>query len=81
MTSPADARSALNLRLVLALGGAAMCLVLGLLALAALPAWVGVVLLLLAVVGVVDALVLQRRRAARREAHRKAGHGHDSLFE
>ena len=84
MTSPRDARSALNLRLVLALGGAVMSVVLGVLALVAVPAvpaWLGVALIVLAVVGVVDAGVVQRKRAARQRAHAGADHRHDSLFE
>lgn len=76
------ARSALNLRLVLAAFGAVVCLVLGVLALDAflsvLPA---LVLFALAVVALVDLVVVHRRRAARARAHVGADHRHDSLFE
>ena len=75
------ASSALNLRLVLATGGAVMCLVLGALALAAGFGVLGVALLVLAVVGVVDAVVVQVRRRQRAQAHEGADHRHDSLFE
>jgi uncharacterized membrane protein YqjE len=69
--------SALNLRLVLAAFGMVSCAVL-----AALLVWVGyrpaaVVVGLLAVVALVDLVVIQRRRRARR---RVEGDGH-SLFE
>jgi hypothetical protein len=75
------ARSALNLRLVLAVGGALLCLALGVAVvrsigwLAALPLWV------LAIAGAWDAVVVLRRRRQRAEAHRGADHRHDSLFE
>lgn len=75
------ARSALNLRLLLASGGAVLCLLLGLLALRAFgPAAAGV-LFGLAAVGLVDVVVLLRRRARRAAAHRDSDHRHDSLFE
>ncbi|HWG94170.1 MAG TPA: hypothetical protein VNU66_08110 [Mycobacteriales bacterium] len=78
------ARSALNLRLVLASGGALLCLFLGLLVLGtALPGGTvaAVLLFVLAAAGLVDAVVLLRRRADRAAAHRGADHRHDSLFE
>ncbi len=75
------ARSALNLRLILASGGAVMCLFLGVLALSAFGALPAVVLFLLAAVGAVDAVVLLRRRADRSAAHDSADHRHNSLFE
>jgi Family of unknown function (DUF6343) len=58
------ARSALTLRLVLASFGLVFCVVAGLGWLATdLPAWPGVVLLVLAVVAVVDIMVIVRRKA------------------
>jgi membrane protein implicated in regulation of membrane protease activity len=81
MSTPTDGRSALNLRLLLSLGGAATSLLLGLFSLRVLPAGWGIALLLLAAVGVVDAVVVQRRRSDRAQAHRGADHWHDSLFE
>lgn len=75
-----DARSALNLRLVLALGGGLLCLVLGVFLLqVSVP--LGIALLVLGVVGLTDAAVIQRRRRARAAAHGGSAHGHDSLFE
>ena len=71
------ARSALNLRLVLALLGAVLCTGLGVAALVVggTPFVVaGLVLLALAVVAVVDVVVVQRRRAARAE-HERREHG------
>lgn len=75
------ARSALNLRLVLALGGVILCAVLGVLAWRAFGLLLSLPLFALAVVGVVDAVVVQRRRAARARAHVGKDHTHDSLFE
>ena len=75
------ARSALNLRLVLAAFGAVVCLVLGVLALDVFGVVPAVVLFALAAVAVVDLVVVQRRRAARARAHAGADHRHDSLFE
>jgi membrane protein implicated in regulation of membrane protease activity len=75
------ARSALNLRLALAVGGGVLCLVLGLLVVRALGVLPAVPLFLLAVVAVVDVVVIRRRKAQRSAAHRGADHRHDSLFE
>lgn len=75
------ARSALNLRLLLASGGLVMCLLLGILALRAFGAVPAGLLFLLAAVGLLDVVVLLRRRAERSRAHRGADHRHDSLFE
>jgi CHASE2 domain-containing sensor protein len=75
------ARSALNLRLALAVGGGVLCLLLGVLVLRALGTLPAVPLLLLAAVAVVDVVVIMRRKAQRRDAHRGADHRHDSLFE
>ena len=77
----AMARSALNLRLVLAAFGAVVCLVLGVLALDVLGVGAAVVLFALAAAAVVDLVVVQRRRSARARAHVGADHRHDSLFE
>ncbi|WP_116450002.1 DUF6343 family protein [Blastococcus litoris] len=60
----APARSALTLRLVLALFGVVVCAGGGLGWLATdLPAWPGVVLLVLGLVAVVDVVVILRRKA------------------
>jgi CHASE2 domain-containing sensor protein len=75
------ARSALNLRLALAAGGAVLCLLLGVLAWRALGPLPAVPLLLLAVVAVVNVGVVLLRKRQRSEAHRGAAHRHDSLFE
>ena len=75
------ARSALNLRLVLAAFGAVVCLVLGVLALDVFGVLPALVLFALAAVAVVDLVVVQRRRSARARAHAGADHRHDSLFE
>lgn len=75
------ARSALNLRLVLAGGGAVLCLFLGVLVLNAFGRLPAALLFLMAVAGVVDVVVLLRRKAERSRRHRGAGHQHDSLFE
>ncbi|ATO13909.1 DUF6343 family protein [Micromonospora sp. WMMA1998] len=72
------ANSALNLRLVLALFGLVVMAVFAVLAFAADVAWLGVVCALLAVVAVVDLVVIQRRRAARRREEPGVRH---SLFE
>ncbi|MBW3648725.1 MAG: hypothetical protein KY440_13320 [Actinobacteria bacterium] len=73
--------SPLNLRLVLALFGTLTCLLLGVLTLRAFGVGVSVFLFALAAVGVVDLVVIVRRRAARSRAHAGADHRHDSLFE
>ena len=68
------ARSALNLRLVLAVFGAVVCTGLGVAALVVggTPFVVaGLVLLALAGAAVVDVVVVQRRRAARAEQERR----------
>lgn len=75
------AASALNLRLVLALGGAVVCLVLGVLALRAFGLLLALPLFVLAVAAIVDVVVIQRRRRARARAHVGQDHVHDSLFE
>ena len=60
----APAQSALTLRLWLAAFGLVFCLVAGVLWLAAdLPAWPGVLLLVLAAVAAVDLVVVVRRKA------------------
>lgn len=81
VTTPDTAQSALNLRLVLAGLGLAVCLVTGLLALRADAVLVGVLLLALAATAAVDLAAVQRRRAARARAHAGADHRHGSLFE
>ena len=72
------ANSALNLRLALALFGVVVMTVLAVFAFAADLAWLGVVCAILAVVAVVDLVVIQRRRAARRREEPGVRH---SLFE
>jgi len=58
------AQSALTLRLVLAVFGVIVCVVGGILFLAAgLPVWTAVVLFVLGAVAVVDAVVIIRRKA------------------
>jgi hypothetical protein len=60
----APARSALTLRLVLAVFGLVVCLAGGVVALMTpLPTWFGVVLLVLAAVAAVDLVVILRRKA------------------
>jgi hypothetical protein len=60
----APARSALTLRLVLAVFGLVVCLAGGIVALMTpLPTWFGVVLLVLAAIAVVDLVVVLRRKA------------------
>ena len=76
-----DAHSALNLRLALAVFGAVVCLVLGVLTLRAFGVGPSIFLFVLGIVAVVDAVVVQRRRAERRRRHAGADHQHDSLFE
>ncbi|KIH98027.1 hypothetical protein LP52_15920 [Streptomonospora alba] len=66
--------SALNLRLVLAALGIALCVGLGATAWAIDFTVLAIVLWALAVVGVIDIVVVLRRR-------RQRGPGHDSLFE
>ena len=73
--------SPLNLRLVLALGGTVICLVLGVLVLRAFGFGPSVFLFALAVVGLVDVVVIQRRRRQRAASHAGKDHSHDSLFE
>ena len=80
-SSAPEARSALNLRLVLAVGGAVLCTVLGVLVWRAFGLLPALALFLLAVVAVVDAVVVERKRRARARAHLGADHQHDSLFE
>ena len=75
------ASSALNLRLALALTGAVLCVVLGVLAWSAFGLLLSLPLFLLAIAGVVDAVVVQRKRAVRARAHVGKDHAHDSLFE
>jgi uncharacterized protein DUF6343 len=70
--------SALNLRLALALFGLVVSAVLAVLAWRADLGWLAAVLALLAVVGAVDLVVIQRRRRARR---REEPGAHHSLFE
>lgn len=70
--------SALNLRLAMACFGLVSCAVLTVLAIRAGHAVLAVVLGLLAAVALVDIVIVQRRRAARRRAD--AGERH-SLFE
>ncbi|SCF27746.1 hypothetical protein GA0074695_5082 [Micromonospora viridifaciens] len=72
------AYSALNLRLVLALFGLVTMTVFAVLAFAAHLAWLGVVCAILAAVAVVDLIIIQRRRAARRREQPGVRH---SLFE
>ena len=73
--------SPLNLRLVLALGGTVLCLALGVLVLRAFGVGASVFLFALAAVGVVDLVVIQRRRRQRAAEHAGKDHAHDSLFE
>ena len=73
--------SPLNLRLALALFGTVTCLVFGVLTLRAFGVGPSLFLFALAAVGVVDLVVIQRRRAARDRAHAGRDHTHDSLFE
>ena len=61
MTEPTSARSALNLRLVLAASGAVLCALLGVLAVRAGATFAGFALLVLAFAGAVDAVVVLRR--------------------
>jgi hypothetical protein len=73
--------SSLNLRLLLALGGTVLCLLLGVLTLRAFGVGASLFLFALAAVGIVDLVVIQRRRSARSRAHAGADHQHDSPFE
>ena len=60
----APAQSALTLRLILAVFGLVVCLAGGVVVLLSpLPAWFGVVLLVLGVVAAVDLVVILRRKA------------------
>ncbi|MFF3866491.1 DUF6343 family protein [Micromonospora sp. NPDC001898] len=72
------AYSALNLRLALAGFGLVTMAVFAVLAFRADLVWLGVVCAVFAVVAVVDLVVIQRRRAARRREQPGARH---SLFE
>jgi len=69
--------SALNLRLLLAAFGFFVSAVLGALALAAGFVWLAVILWVLAATALVDAVVVELRRRARR----REGGGTGSLFE
>jgi hypothetical protein len=73
--------SPLNLRLVLALLGTLFCLGFGVLTLRAFGVGPSLFLFALALVGVVDLVVIQRRRAERARADARTGQQHDSLFE
>lgn len=73
--------SPLNLRLALALFGTAVCLLFGVLTLRAFGVGPSLFLFALAAVGVVDLVVIQRRRASRARSHAGADHRHDALFE
>ncbi len=75
------ARSALNLRLLLAAGGAVMTAVLGVLVWRAFGLPPALLVFAVTVVAVVNVAVLLRRRGQRDDAHRGADHRHDSLFE
>jgi membrane protein implicated in regulation of membrane protease activity len=77
-TSP---HSALNLRLALASFGTILCLLLGVLMWRAFGVGPSIFLFVLAAVGVVDLVVIQKRRRERARRHQGAGHSHDSLFE
>ena len=73
--------SPLNLRLALAAGGTLVCLLIGVLTLRAFGVGPSVFLFALAAVGIVDIVVIQRRRSQRARSHAHADHRHDSLFE
>lgn len=73
--------SPLNLRLALALFGTVTCLLFGVLTLRAFGVGPAVFLFALALIGIVDLVVIQRRRSARARAHAGRDHTHDSLFE
>jgi hypothetical protein len=75
------ARSALNLRLLLAAFGLAVSVFLGVLVLRALGLVPALALFAVAFAALVDLAVVVRRRRERAAAHRGAGHQHDSLFE
>ncbi|MEV1146096.1 DUF6343 family protein [Micromonospora sp. NPDC049799] len=75
---PVQARSALNLRLVLAGFGLVTMTIFAVLAFWADVVWLGVVCAIFAVVAAVDLVVIQRRRAARRREEPGVRH---SLFE
>lgn len=75
------ARSALNLRLVLASGGTVLCVFLGVLVLRAFGLLPALLLFALAVAGIVDVVVILRRRAQRAAEDRGTDDRHDSLFE
>ena len=75
------ARSALNLRLALAVGGALLCLVLSVGVVRALGWLAALPLLVIAVAAVANAVLVARTRRRRAAEHRGADHRHDSLFE
>lgn len=77
-TSP---HSPLNLRLALASFGTILCLVLGVLTWRSFGVGPSIFLFALAFAGVVDLVVIQKRRAERARNHADADHAHDSLFE
>lgn len=62
-TEPSNARSALNLRLVLAAAGLVVCAVLAVAAFAGDLPFAGAALAALAVAALVDLVVIQRRRS------------------
>ncbi|MFC3501757.1 DUF6343 family protein [Micromonospora krabiensis] len=72
------AYSALNLRLALATFGLVIMVIFAVLAFWAAVTWLGVVCTVLALVAVVDLVIIQRRRAARRREEPGVRH---SLFE
>ncbi|WBB69828.1 DUF6343 family protein [Micromonospora sp. WMMD812] len=72
------AYSALNLRLALASFGLVIMVIFAVLAFLADVTWLGVVCTILAIVAVVDLVIIQRRRAARRREEPGVRH---SLFE
>lgn len=73
--------SPLNLRLALAGLGTLVCLVFGVLVLRSFGVGASLFLFALAAVGIVDLVVIQRRRSQRARSHADADHRHDSLFE
>lgn len=77
-TSP---HSALNLRLALASFGTILCLGLGVLTWRAFGIGPSIFLFALALAGIVDLVVIQKRRRERARSHANADHAHDSLFE
>ena len=73
--------SPLNLRLALAAFGTVISLVFGVLTWRAFGVGPSLFLFALAAVGIVDLVVIQRRRKARSRSHAGRDHAHDSLFE